>query len=148
MNLTVLRYGVVLGLVASFLGACQGNSGPVHFATQAQNATEVSVASPTLVSGGDSQPTQAGSAPAYPPPGSQTLEAPLSGAYPPPAAEPPTQAPPSAGAYPGPESESPTLTQPAEPPRATVSAELHATDPGSVELSAGKVQLVEFFAFW
>ncbi len=26
--------------------------------------------------------------------------------------------------------------------------ELHATDPGTVSLASGKVQLVEFFAFW
>ena len=29
-----------------------------------------------------------------------------------------------------------------------VSPELHATDPSSVNLASGQVQLVEFFAFW
>lgn len=30
----------------------------------------------------------------------------------------------------------------------TISNELHATDPATVSLASGKVQLVEFFAFW
>jgi hypothetical protein len=33
-------------------------------------------------------------------------------------------------------------------PRPTPRAELHASDPSSVTLAAGKPQLVEFFAFW
>lgn len=37
-----------------------------------------------------------------------------------------------------------------EPPAVTceVASALHATDPSSVQLASGKVQLVEFFAFW
>jgi hypothetical protein len=38
------------------------------------------------------------------------------------------------------------VDQPA--PRPTPRAELHASDPSSVTLAAGKPQLVEFFAFW
>jgi hypothetical protein len=34
------------------------------------------------------------------------------------------------------------------PSRPAVSSELHATDPQAVTLASGKVQLVEFFAFW
>lgn len=30
----------------------------------------------------------------------------------------------------------------------TIKAELSATDPGSVSLASGRVQLIEFFAFW
>ncbi len=37
---------------------------------------------------------------------------------------------------------------PTEAPAAEVSQELHATDPGTVNLAAGRPQLVEFFAFW
>ncbi|MEW5872592.1 MAG: hypothetical protein AB1894_25250 [Chloroflexota bacterium] len=40
----------------------------------------------------------------------------------------------------------PTRTPVPLPP--WVSSELHATDPGTVKLASGKVQLVEFFAFW
>ena len=48
---------------------------------------------------------------------------------------------------------SPTPTSVIEESKATptlppVSAELHATDPATVSLASGKVQLVEFFAFW
>ncbi|MBI5565936.1 MAG: hypothetical protein HY870_13660 [Chloroflexi bacterium] len=34
------------------------------------------------------------------------------------------------------------------PTRKAVKAELEATDPGTVQLAAGKPQFVEFFAFW
>lgn len=33
-------------------------------------------------------------------------------------------------------------------PRPTVRNELHATNPETVSLASGKVQLVEFFAYW
>lgn len=42
----------------------------------------------------------------------------------------------------------PTPTRTALPAPAWVSAKLEATDPDSVELAAGKPQLIEFFAFW
>ncbi|NUM46214.1 MAG: hypothetical protein HUU38_16045 [Anaerolineales bacterium] len=53
----------------------------------------------------------------------------------------------------------PTATIPAEPttapateapsqPTGLGSPDLHATDPTTVSLASGKVQLVEFFAFW
>lgn len=57
--------------------------------------------------------------------------------YPPPEAQlPPAEN--SAGGYPGPELASP-------PPLKT---ELVATDPSTVNLASGELQLVEFFAFW
>ncbi len=42
----------------------------------------------------------------------------------------------------------PTRTLTPLPPPPWVSAQLHATDPRTVRLASGKVQLVEFFAFW
>jgi hypothetical protein len=36
----------------------------------------------------------------------------------------------------------------ATPTRPPARDELHATDPGTVALASGKVQLVEFFAYW
>ena len=45
----------------------------------------------------------------------------------------------------------PTTAPPTEAPTDTTplgSPELHATNPSSVNLASGKVQLVEFFAFW
>jgi hypothetical protein len=42
----------------------------------------------------------------------------------------------------------PALESESTPTRRLGSAELHATDPSSVTLASGKVQLVEFFAFW
>jgi outer membrane biosynthesis protein TonB len=37
---------------------------------------------------------------------------------------------------------------PTQAPPATIDPNLHATDPGTVSLASGRVQLVEFFAFW
>ncbi|MBN1146822.1 MAG: hypothetical protein JXA78_06175 [Anaerolineales bacterium] len=42
----------------------------------------------------------------------------------------------------------PTLTPTPLPPPPWVSAELHATDPQAVQLASGRVQLIEFFAYW
>ena len=44
----------------------------------------------------------------------------------------------------------PSLAEAAEAaqPKPEIKAELEATDPGTVKLASGKVQLVEFFAFW
>lgn len=42
----------------------------------------------------------------------------------------------------------PTETAEAAPTPHAVKAELEATDPSTVQLAAGKPQLVEFFAFW
>ena len=42
----------------------------------------------------------------------------------------------------------PTATQPPVPPPAWVNSELRATDPNSVELASGDIQLIWFFAFW
>ena len=36
----------------------------------------------------------------------------------------------------------------APPTKPAVSPDLHATDPDTVSLASGKVQLVEFFAYW
>lgn len=72
---------------------------------------------------------------------------------------------PGPGVYPPPPSGT-VLAQPAPEPSATstvtlpptatftprptrdINKELHATDPSTVQLASGKVQLVEFFAFW
>jgi hypothetical protein len=37
---------------------------------------------------------------------------------------------------------------PTEAPPATIDPNLHATDPGTVSLASGRVQLIQFFAFW
>lgn len=42
----------------------------------------------------------------------------------------------------------PTRTPTPLPPPPWVSAQLYATDPSTVRLASGEVQLVEFFAFW
>lgn len=43
---------------------------------------------------------------------------------------------------------SPTVTRTPLPPPAWSRAPLQSTDPGKVKLASGKVQLVEFFAYW
>ncbi|GAB4579697.1 MAG: hypothetical protein Fur0022_24350 [Anaerolineales bacterium] len=72
--------------------------------------------------------------------------------------ETPTSMPPTEDAETTPEAvdvpptptEQPTTAPPTDVPAPTGlgSPELHATDPLSVNLASGKVQLVEFFAFW
>ena len=42
----------------------------------------------------------------------------------------------------------PTITPTRRPPSPWVSSQLRATDPRTVKLASGKVQLVMFFAFW
>jgi len=53
----------------------------------------------------------------------------------------------SLGPYPVPATPNPTMTATAKPTRAT-NQTLIATDPNQVQLASGKIQLVEFFAFW
>lgn len=64
----------------------------------------------------------------------------------------PTEPPATAVEATAPPTETPTTAAVAEPPPADAGCEyredLHATDPGEVALASGKVQLVEFFAFW
>lgn len=75
---------------------------------------------------------------AYPAPGLDGTESSTRGeAYPVP--EQPPAAEPDQNAYPAPQGAAPVPV---------VRTELEATDPGSVELASGDVQLVEFFAFW
>jgi hypothetical protein len=60
----------------------------------------------------------------------------------------------NAEAYPAPESTEPAAQAadaypaPEEAPKPEPKDEIEATAPGTVNLSAGKIQLVEFFAFW
>lgn len=51
------------------------------------------------------------------------------------------------GPYPVPATPNPTLTATAKPTRAA-NQTLLATDPNQVQLASGRIQLVEFFAFW
>lgn len=81
----------------------------------------------------DSQPAATDSPAEAAPPASTEAEA---GAPP---AEPPTQAAQPTG--------EPAAATPTEP-TPLGSPELKASDPATVSLAAGKVQLVEFFAFW
>jgi hypothetical protein len=72
---------------------------------------------------------------------------------------------PGPGVYPPPAAGTvePTMIEPATPtasatlpptptftPRPTrdINQELHATDPSTVQLASGKIQLIEFFAYW
>lgn len=84
--------------------------------------------------------------PAYPAPGQSAYPAPGQSAYP----------APGQPAYPAPGEPSAGIDQAATQVAATLVAqvnsspnlELVATDPATVQLASGKVQLVEFFAFW
>jgi hypothetical protein len=42
----------------------------------------------------------------------------------------------------------PTSTTPTSGLQPSIRTEMVSSDPGSVELASGKIQLVEFFAFW
>ena len=53
----------------------------------------------------------------------------------------------SVGPYPVPDTPIPTLTATAKPTRAP-NQTLLASDPNQVQLASGRIQLVEFFAFW
>lgn len=92
---------------------------------------------------------------AYPIPGQETSLQPTGDAsalssYPAPGSPYPYPGPESSGPYPGPAQ--PTQA-PSEPtvrvqPTRDIQKELHATDPATVRLASGRIQLVEFFAFW
>jgi hypothetical protein len=56
---------------------------------------------------------------------------------------------PPAGSLPAAPTAAPTAANTATPrPTRDILKELHATDPATVKLASGKIQLVEFFAFW
>ncbi|MBP7689309.1 MAG: hypothetical protein KA765_15440 [Thermoflexales bacterium] len=78
----------------------------------------------------------AASKPAAPPASAPTVGAPTNA---PAVAQPATEVVPAEAA-----SAAPTVV----PTRKPVKSELEATDPGTVQLAAGKPQFVEFFAFW
>ncbi len=81
------------------------------------------------------QPTIDGSSlSSYPAPGSPYPDPALGNSNPYPGPAQPTQAP----------AEPTVRTQPTR----EIQKELHATDPTSVRLASGRIQLVEFFAFW
>ena len=97
---------------------------------------------------------------AYPPPGAEpTLPASTDIPYPgpgnevtPPAATPADESVPATPAPPGRPAVTPAPVPTATPtlagPQPTIALELLATDPATVKVASGKVQLVEFFAFW
>lgn len=76
---------------------------------------------------------------AYPPAQSPAAIYPYPGAYPTPEG--------ASGPYPIPATTAPTTEATAKPTKAP-NQEPVATDPSQVQLASGKVQLVEFFAFW
>jgi thiol-disulfide isomerase/thioredoxin len=135
MNARFFRLAVLLclaGLV--LLSACSGGTKATETTTTAA-PTEAPVAAPT---------TQAYPAPAAAPTMPAVAAYPIPtatrySAYPAPVVTPYNPYPePSQNQTPG------SATQPAGP----ATQEMVATDPGKVQLASGKVQLVEFFAFW
>jgi outer membrane biosynthesis protein TonB len=119
----------LIGIVSLLgLAACSSTGSPA-----VQQGTQ-----PVPVEGSGME-TEAVSLPASPTPESarNTVE-PTTGALP----VEPTDAPTLMETEPG---EAPTTEQAAAPP---VKQGLEATDPSTVQLASGEVQLVEFFAFW
>ena len=112
---------------------------------------------PTEVATAEAYPAPAQSSGAYPGPGSDPAAAPTSAAadaYPAPGAETPVTP-----LAPSPETtplQTPTQVTPGTPtatftpaaPRPTIDIQLQATGPETVRLASGKIQFVEFFAFW
>jgi hypothetical protein len=133
-----------IGFVLIFvLTACNGTTKPESTQELTQE-TEIQETQPELLSPTEipaatitEEPTE--TAEGYPAPASnQSAQIPtLEGGYPAPEAQLPTPEN-AAGGYPSPELASP-------PPLKT---ELVATNPSTVNLSSGELQLVEFFAFW
>jgi thiol-disulfide isomerase/thioredoxin len=136
MNVRFLRLGLLLclaGLVV--LSACSGGAKPTETA-ESPAPTEAPAATAN---------TQAYLAPTVAPVVSS------SGAYPIPTATVynPYPAPVVSTPYnPYPEPSQNQATSPTTQPAGTVNTQMIATDPASVQLASGKVQLVEFFAFW
>jgi hypothetical protein len=124
--LPVSRFLLIL-VIFILLSACQAETPPTT--TEGIEATSMEDATPTLTAippspTGALEPTMTPQV-GYPPP--QDLADPTDGEQTPPYLPPPYEAPQTAP---------------------VVRAELEATDPATVNLAAGKVQLVEFFAFW
>lgn len=92
---------------------------------------------------------------AYPIPGQDanlqpTGDASAPGSYPAPGSPYPYPGPVSLNPYPGPiqPTQAPVVPTARVQPTRDIQKELHASDPASVRLASGRIQLVEFFAFW
>jgi hypothetical protein len=116
-------------LVTSLLVACSGERSATTPANQPATSPAATATREPLEAAAKSTPDQAAGHPpqgaegeAYPAPQGGSLVTPAS-------------------SYPEPDTGS-------SPESDEVRTELMATDPNSVELAAGRVQLVEFFAFW
>ena len=151
MKSKYFRPALFIGMAGLILlSACSSGVTPTTtvLPTETMLALSTETTAPTQTS-----MTAASNSQAYPAPVEQTLPAlayPVPGAYPGPAV---ANAGPTASAVAttATESAAAPLTTPTNPaPKATldVNAELTATDPSSVQLAAGKPQLIEFFAFW
>ena len=127
------------------------------FVLSACSGTSNSEASQNLITETKTQATQPEPVATTEVPAGTNTEAPTETeeGYPPPASDQSTQEPTLEEGYPAPEAQSPNPEDSAEgypspelaspPPLKT---ELIATNPSTVNLSSGELQLVEFFAFW
>lgn len=120
-----LPFGIVVSLI--LLAACSPASTPVP----PEPDTPLPTAGDLVLEDAYPAPEQQGDVP----------EEPVSPAYPGPQDEGVTPTEPVSPAYPAPDMADPS-------PVPAVRLELEATDPETVNLVAGQVQLVEFFAFW
>jgi len=154
MNRYVFLGIVVFMLLAITLAACSGGSGQ-RTSTPASETADVEATSQKIKSStplAEVETGAAGESPlgtAYPEPGQVTSVQPSPvGAYPPPQTgqaaqlQQPYPAPTTAQDYANPTSTAMATSA------ISVKTELEATDPASVNLASGEVQLVEFFAFW
>ncbi len=139
MRVKNIQLGLVVSLVGVFLlSACGGGATPTTEATQAP--TQAPSEAP------------AKSAAAYPTPVQPTMSIPYPTPeptipYPAPQAAAPAPYPgPGQAAYPGPAAAGSTAMPAGQASGAAQT--LEASDPTKVQLASGKVQLVEFFAFW
>lgn len=166
MSIKLVRYIFVVGLISGLiLGACSDSTPPItavptDSAVTPASVTEAVVEAPPTSELSLPTPVATEVSAVYPEPGVDPAGAyPLPGAYPGPGAYPAPATP--SDIYPPPGGESPAaspdpVTPVAAPaatptpaqPRPTVDPQLHATDPKTVNLASGNVQLVEFFAFW
>ena len=126
-----------------FLAACSGNPTPIETQSQVEPPTQPTPNTPTAALPNETNPPEPTEADiGYPDPESQV-------GYPYPAPgedgspqenQDPESFPPTPG-YPSPDNE---VNEPAP----VLKTELEATDPSTINLASGEIQLVEFFAFW
>jgi len=146
--------GIIVALLMIVLAACSGGSSEPEVSPEVSTAeSSVKTIPVTATAPGSAEDTPAAvesvQGTAYPQPGQiMSVQPAPSGAYPAPQVG---QVAPTMPPYPAPtEQRSPAY--PTETivvaPTKTVKTELHATDPSTVTLASGDVQLVEFFAFW